>query len=85
MISKEQLILILFLVHLGTTLHIDASTHSHHHHRRRGEAHQYDWGHYNSNSEPPKNQLRERWLAQVPNNRLITTLSIPGTHDTGTY
>ena len=85
MISKEQLILILFLVYVGSALHIDPSTHRHHHRRRGEAAHQYDWGHYNSNSEPPMNQLRERWLSQIPDGRKITTLSIPGTHDTGTY
>lgn len=31
------------------------------------------------------NQLRPNWLSTVPDAKLISLLSIPGTHDSGTY
>lgn len=54
-------------------------------HEIRGESsHKYNWGHYNSNELPPMNQLRPNWLLRVPGTKLISQLSIPGTHDSAT-
>ena len=68
------------LCYLTSSLHVH---HPSHHHRDYGVRHQLAWGHYNSNSEPDK--YWPDWLSNIPDIWLISRLSIPGTHDSGTY
>ena len=51
------------------------------------EMHAYDWGHYNSDRSPNfrNNPKQNNWLSRVPDSTRVNKLSIPGTHDSGTY
>lgn len=47
--------------------------------------HQYNWGHYNSDDKPDQRQLRDQWITNLPDDKLVSQISIPGTHDSGTF
>lgn len=56
-----------------------------HHQFHSPVKHKLNWGHYNSDSSPPSNQLNLNWQSRFPSARLVSLMSIPGTHDSGTY
>ena len=73
-----------FLV-LTLLCYLTSSLHVHHasHHLVDEVRHQTARAYYNSNGEPDLAQLR--WLSNIADNKLISMLSIPGTHYSGTY
>ena len=57
-------------------------------HVLRRNSHKYNWGHYNSDDLPTfdgSNQMQNAWTSSLSDSIYIDQLSIPGTHDTGTW
>ena len=74
-----KFLLLTLLCYLASSLHIHHASH----HYGDEVRHQVAWDYYNSNGEPDLAQLR--WLSKIADNKLISMLSIPGTHYSGTY
>lgn len=53
------------------------------HDLKDGPNHEVAWGHYNSNSAPDSTQ--PNWMSRLPDNLRASQISIPGTHDSGTF
>ena len=77
--STVKLTSLVLLVCLASSLHISHRPQ----HERQGVRHQVAWGHYNSELKPDR--LFPAWISYIPDDKLISQLSIPGTHDSGTY
>lgn len=97
--STRAIFILALLAFSSYSIHMQEApvSHSHHssipsaksinfHHQSHSPVkHKLNWGHYNSDSSPPSNQLNLNWQSRFPSDRLVSLMSIPGTHDSATY
>ena len=74
-----KLFLLTLLCYLASSLHIHHASH----HLVDEVRHQVAWDYYNSDNKPDKQN--PNWLSNIADDKLISWLSIPGTHYSGTY
>jgi 1-phosphatidylinositol phosphodiesterase len=81
LIFLSLVVLFTTAIHLENGLKINPKLN---HKLTSGPKHLIDWGHYNTESTPGGN-IQPNWMSRLGDNTKVTQLSIPGTHDSGTF